>query len=287
MPIFTDQTGRILHFKAVPKKIISLVPSQTEFLFELGLEQEVIGITKFCVHPYHLFHQKKRVGGTKNISAEIIHQLQPELIIANKEENSKEQIEALEKLYPVWISDVKTLEDALQMMKELGRITGKEKNADNITTRIKASFENFSTELSQIGFPLAARPSRTGEPGEYILKAAYLIWRNPYLTVGGDTFINDMMHHCKLSNIFESRTRYPEIKIEQLRSIEDAGRRKCELLLLSSEPFPFSDKHRSELQLVLPGTKIILVDGEMFSWYGSRLLHAPAYFRKLLQEIQL
>src|SRR5450631_508598 len=130
MPIFTDQTGRILHFKAVPKKIISLVPSQTEFLFELGLEQEVIGITKFCVHPNHLFSQKKRVGGTKNISAEIIHQLQPELIIANKEENSKEQIEALEKLYPVWISDVKTLEDALQMMKELGRITGKEKNAD-------------------------------------------------------------------------------------------------------------------------------------------------------------
>jgi ABC-type Fe3+-hydroxamate transport system substrate-binding protein len=287
MRTFTDQTGRILTCWALPKKIISLVPSQTEFLFDIGLEEEVIGITKFCIHPTHWSLQKKRVGGTKNIRAEIIDQLQPDLIIANKEENSKEQIEELEKKYPVWISDVKTLEDALQMMQELGRITGREKNADTITSQIKASFANFSAELSRIGSPFVWKPDRNEEPGKYSLNAAYLVWRNPYLTVGGDTFISDMMHHCRLSNIFQGRSRYPEIKMEQLRSFNEAGTRECDLLLLSSEPFPFSEKHRLELQLALPNLKIILVDGEMFSWYGSRLLHAAVYFRKLLQEIQL
>ncbi|HEV3250228.1 MAG TPA: helical backbone metal receptor [Puia sp.] len=287
MPIYTDQTGRILNCPARPKKIVSLVPSQTEFLYDIGLEEEVVGITKFCIHPNHWFHQKKRVGGTKNISAKIIGQLQPDLIIANKEENSKEQIEELERQYPVWVSDVKTLQDALQMMGELGRITGREKETEDLAKQIKTSFANISAELSRIGIPLSGNPAGMGEPSEDFLKAAYLIWRNPYLTAGGDTFINDMMKHCRLSNIFESSPRYPEINMEQLKSLNNPGGRECELLLLSSEPFPFSDKHRLELQAVLPGMKIFLVDGEMFSWYGSRLLHAPAYFLKLLQEIRI
>jgi ABC-type Fe3+-hydroxamate transport system substrate-binding protein len=100
------------------------------------------------------------------------------------------------------------------------------------------------------------------------------------MTVGGDSFINDMLSHAGFENIFAHQTRYPETSIEQLRIAN------CQLLLLSSEPFPFRQKHIDELQKELPATKMILVDGEMFSWYGSRLSKAPAYFRQLQQQIQ-
>ena len=111
-------------------------------------------------------------------------------------------------------------------------------------------------------------------------QTAYLIWRNPYMAAGGDTFINDMMNHCGFENIYKETNRYPEIAIEELRE------KNCELLLLSSEPFSFKEKHVEELQPLLPDTKIILVDGEMFSWYGSRLLYGPEYFQQLLKLLQ-
>src|ERR1700741_3198050 len=108
---FIDQTGRKISIPQIPQRIISLVPSQTELLFDLGLDKEVVGITKFCVHPPEWFQTKTRVGGTKQLKIDLIKQLQPDLIIANKEENVKEQIEELEKHFPVWISDVNNLED--------------------------------------------------------------------------------------------------------------------------------------------------------------------------------
>ena len=114
MSIFTDQTGRKITLDKPPHRIISLVPSQTELLYDLGLHNEVIGITKFCVHPQEWFQHKTRVGGTRQINIDIIHELRPDLIIANKEENVKEQVEELAGYYPVWISDVKHLEAAYE-----------------------------------------------------------------------------------------------------------------------------------------------------------------------------
>ena len=253
---FTDQTGHTIQLARKPQRIISLVPSQTELLFDLGLNEEVVGITKFCVHPQQWFHNKTRIGGTKHVKPDIIHQLQPDLIIANKEENVKEQVEELAVRYPVWISDVNNLEDACEMITQVGAITGKERNALLLITKIKAKFSQ-----------LAIHSPKT--------RVAYLIWQNPYMTAGGDTFIHSMLEAAGFENVFADRKRYPEITPDDLQVAH------CQLLLLSSEPFPFKQKHLEELQSLLPEMKIILVDGEMFSWYGSRLAEAPAYFAKL------
>ena len=261
MPVFIDQTGRSVSIAHIPQRIISLVPSQTELLFDLGLNNEVIGITKFCVHPAEWFRSKTRVGGTKQLKMDIIHQLQPGLIIANKEENVKEQIEELEKHYPVWVSDVNNLEDAYEMIEQTGLITNKQQIAHEIISRIK---ENFAR--------LPAQDSK--------LRTAYFIWQNPYMTVGGDTFIHSMLEAAGFNNIYADKKRYPELSIDELQAAD------CQLLLLSSEPFPFTQKHIDQLQPLLPATKIILVDGEMFSWYGSRLQYAPEYFVQVPAQLK-
>lgn len=248
----------------IPKRIISLVPSQTELLHYLGLDQETIGITKFCVHPETWFHSKTRIGGTKTINRLLIDQLQPDLIIANKEENVKEQIEALANDHPVWLTDISNLGDALSMINDIGNLTAKQKEATSLIKEIKQGFDYLGSQL---------------QTTNYQLPTCYLIWRNPYITVGGDTFINDMLTRCGFENIFAHNTRYPEITLNQLQTAN------CQLLLLSSEPYPFKQKHLDELQSHLPDTRIILVDGELFSWYGSRLLYATDHFKNLISSI--
>jgi len=257
---FTDQTGHTIQLPRKPQRIISLVPSQTELLFDLGLNEEVVGITKFCVHPQQWFHNKTRVGGTRQVKPDIIHQLQPDLIIANKEENVKEQVEELSRRYPVWTSDINNPEDAYEMIMQIGAMTGKERNALLLITKIKAKFAQLHRSAEQI------------KPGT---RTCYLIWQNPYMTAGGDTFIHSMLEAAGFENVFADKRRYPEI------TMDDLIISNCQLLLLSSEPFPFKQKHIDELQPLLPATKILLVDGEMFSWYGSRLAEAPGYFAKL------
>lgn len=261
MRSFTDQVERTVKpGKYPPERIISLVPSQTELLYDLGLNDEVNGITKFCVRPHHWFREKTIVGGTKKLHIEKIRALKPDLIIANKEENEKEQLEVLEKDFAVWISDVKNLHGAYEMIGSVGTLTGKQTEAEKMIEQIK---NNFS-----------------GLPAPHAgLLTCYLIWQNPYMTIGGDTFINDMLQTAGFENIFSNKKRYPEITIEQLQTAN------CQLLLLPSEPYPFKPEHADELQSFLPKTIIKLVDGEMFSWYGSRMLHAADYFRRLRESL--
>jgi ABC-type Fe3+-hydroxamate transport system substrate-binding protein len=244
----------------LPLRIVSLVPSQTELLFDLGLDEQVVGITKFCVHPAEWFTTKTRVGGTKNINISTIKKLKPTLIIANKEENVKEQIEELANHYPVWLTNVNNLEEAVQMIEDIGALTHTQQKANHLTQKIKTNFEELNQTRANIN-------------------TCYLIWQNPYMTVGGDTFIHDMLQKCGFNNIFAHQSRYPEISINQLQTAN------CKLLLLSSEPYPFKQKHIDNLQQQLPNTKILLVDGEMFSWYGSRLLKAPQYFKELCLRV--
>jgi ABC-type Fe3+-hydroxamate transport system substrate-binding protein len=257
MPISTDQLGRTIELSQPPKRVISLVPSQTELLFDLGLEQEVIGITKFCVHPRKWLQTKTKVGGTKQLHMDVIKDLNPDLIIANKEENVREQIEELQKQYPVWISDINTLDDALKMIVTVGEMVDRIAGAKLMATSIAENFGNLKTTLTKG------------------IRAAYLIWKEPYMVAGGSTFINNMMQRCGFENVFSYQPRYPEVYIEDLQSLQ------CELVLLSSEPYPFKEKHIRELEGLLPRTIILLVDGEMFSWHGSRLLKAPPYFKQL------
>ena len=261
MQAFTDQTGHTIFLENTPKRIVSLVPSQTELLFDLGLDEQVVGTTKFCVHPPEWFYTKKRVGGTKKLHFDIIHQLQPDLIIANKEENVKEQVEELAKDYPVWISDVTDLPTACEMIEQIGLLINKPENAKELISTIKVNFSRL--------------PSSNNK-----LRTCYFIWNDPYMTIGGDTFIHSMMEAAGFENIFKSKQRYPAV------TIKDLVIANCELLLLSSEPYPFKQKHIDELKqaldkIGLSDIKILLVDGEMFSWYGSRLLHAPQYFKEL------
>ena len=258
----------------LPKRIVSLVPSQTELLYDLGLETETVGITKFCIHPQSWFRSKTRVGGTKTVNRTIIDQLDPDLIIANIEENVKEQVEALATDYPVWLTDVNNLTDALQMISDIGILTGKQDAAISLAASIKDSFFELE-KLQTTNHKLSAVKSRRNSG----LKTGYLIWKDPYMAAGNNTFINDMLQHCGLENAFADLYRYPEISVSELLT---AG---CQLLLLSSEPYPFQQKHIDELAAHLPNIKIMLVDGELFSWYGSRLLKSPDYFRELFSLI--
>jgi|ERR1035437_5592006 ABC-type Fe3+-hydroxamate transport system substrate-binding protein len=262
MPEFIDQTGRKVTVLENPKRIISVVPSQTELLYDLGLRDEIVGITKFCVHPNEWFRNKTRVGGTKKLDLEKIKSLNPDLIIANKEENTKEQIEELIKHFPVWISDVKALDGALKMIVAIGRIVCKDSEAKNIIDKIKEQFSHLPIQSSH-------------------KKVLYLIWREPYMTVNSDTFINDMIKRCGWINAFANHSkRYPEI------TIDDIQKAQPEIILLSSEPYPFKQKHIDELKQLHSHSIIKLVDGELFSWYGSRLIKSPEYFLQIIKATE-
>lgn len=259
--MLVDQMGRAMQAPAHPQRIISLVPSQTELLHDLGLGERVVGITKFCIHPESWFRGKPRVGGTKNVDLEKVRALKPDLIIGNKEENERTDIEALEKEFPVWMSNVDDLDSALEMIRRIGTLTGTMPRAEEIASGIADAFAGLQ--------PLP-RPMRT----------AYLIWRQPYMAVGKGTFINDMLERCGLINVFADKDRYPV-----LPDPPGGFPLATELILLSSEPYPFKEVHAEELRHLLPGTKCLCVDGEPFSWYGSRLLRSASYFAALLARL--
>jgi ABC-type Fe3+-hydroxamate transport system substrate-binding protein len=254
---YNDMMGRKVEVNYPPKRIVSIVPSQTELLYDLGLGEEVVGITKFCVHPEDWFRTKTRVGGTKQLHIDKIRELQPDLMIANKEENTQEQVEELAKEFPVWISDIQTVEEGLQMISAVGELTGKDERAKEIITEIR---KNFS-ELRQ---------------ATVLKRVAYFIWREPWMSVGHDTFISNMIETVGWENVFAKEERYPEVSAEMLENA------RPDMVLLSSEPFPFKEKHIAEVKAVLPEAEVLLVDGEMFSWYGSRMRLAPQYFQSLL-----
>lgn len=265
MPNFTDQTGRSVFISSSPQKIISLVPSQTELLSDLGLDASVVGITKFCRHPLSWFRTKRRVGGTKNPRISKIIELSPDLIIGNKEENRKEDIELLAESFPVWLSDVNNLYDALEMIETISTITGTIGTGKQLITKIDTAFDQLRHVYQTKYNPL---------------KVCYLIWQDPFIAVGNNSFIHDMLQQCGFINVFDNVPRYPTVTIDDIRSSQ------CDYIFLSSEPYPFKEKHLRSLQPLLPSQKVILVDGEMFSWYGSRLLQSAVYFQALMATLQ-
>ena len=259
MPVFYDQLNRAVTLASVPKRIISIVPSQTELLFYLELDDAIAGITRFCIHPQNKVKRVARIGGTKQLNMQLIHELQPDLIIANKEENEQTQVEELMTLYPVWVSDINDLASALDMVNKVGELTGKKTEANELSNNIQQQFNLL-------------------KPSDKKLRVAYLIWRKPYMVAGMGTFINEMLRLCGFINAFDN-DRYPQITPDGLVNA------RPDVILLSSEPYPFAQRHIAEFEELLPDTKIILVDGEMFSWYGSRLLYAPAFFNELISSL--
>lgn len=236
-------------------RIISTVPSQTELLAALGLDHEVVGTTKFCVHPEHWFRSKTRVGGTKSLDLDKIQSLQPDLILANKEENTQSEIELLAKTYPTYVSDVKTLEDALEMIATIGELTSRAQQALNLVDEIREKFKRIA---------VPPKPK----------SALYYIWKDPWMVAGADTFISNMLPYAGFQNAM-TNVRYPEITDLDIQQLNPA------YILLSSEPYPFKKQHVSAMQEVFPQSKVMLVDGEMFSWYGSRLTLSAHYFNEI------
>ncbi len=259
--IYTDQLQRKIELLNVPKRIISLVPSQTELLVALGLNEIIVGVTKFCIHPNTIRKEKTIVGGTKRINYEKVRRLNPDIILCNKEENAKEMVENLQKEYPVHVSDIFSITDALEMIGQYGKIFKKEKEAGQLISKITFEQALFIKSIENI-------PNKK--------RVVYFIWKDPWIAVGNNTFINHMLQLNNFENVFHHKARYPEVSPEEISSLK-----KLDLILLSSEPFPFSEKHILEIKRINNNAEIVLVDGEYFSWYGSRLVGAFSYFKTL------
>lgn len=255
---FTDQMGNTICLHGKPERIISLVPSQTELLFDLGLDEEIVGITDYCIHPAEKCRERATVGGPKSVDFARINELQPDLVIANKEENDREEIEKLQGMYPLWMSDIATLDDALGMIEGVGMVVGRVEDARRIIGRIRDSMASFDN----VG-----------------ITVAYFIWQDPYMVAGGHTFINEMIRRCGLTNVFAPLPRYPVVTDEQIREA------RPDVILLCSEPYLFTDRHVEEYKHAFPSARAIVVDGEIFSWYGSRLQYAGDYFRSLRHRL--
>jgi len=264
MRTFTDQLGTSHTFETAPKRIISLVPSQTELLYDLGLEENIIGITKFCVHPYHFKSTKKIVGGTKKVHIEKIRLLNPDIIICNKEENTLEIVESLQEIAPVWVTNIVTIDDNLEMISQFGKLFNKRTEAQKWLDKINFAYKDFQIFIQNYE----------------LRKVAYFIWKNPYMVAGSDNFINEMLKLNNFKNIYEERGRYPEVIIQKMRIQGDP-----EIVFLSSEPYPFKDEDAFEIGKCTHHAKMVFVDGEMFSWYGSRILKAFDYFKKMHQRL--
>lgn len=260
----TDQLGTSHSFESSPKRIVSLVPSQTELLYDLGLEERIVGITKFCVHPYHLKSTKTIVGGTKKVNFDKIRELSPDIIIANKEENTPEMVAQLSQIAPVWVTDIQTVADNFKMITDFGILFNCRTESQKWNDKIEHALTQFVTFMKTIG------PK----------KVAYFIWREPHMVAGSGTYINEMLKLNNFINIYENRSRYPEVIIQKMRIQGDP-----EIVFLSSEPYPFNEEHAFEIGRFTHHAKMTFVDGEMFSWYGTRLLKALEYFKILQKKI--
>ncbi len=257
---FIDQMNRTIRLAHMPKRIVSLVPSITELLAYFEMEEEVVGITKFCIKPETWFQTKTRVGGTKQIHLEVIRDLHPDIIIANKEENNQEIVTSLENEFPTYLTDIYTLEDAYEAIRRLASIFGKEEFAQRLIAKTKTDFKEFQTSTD---FKLL-------EGKSYL----YFIWHKPDMVAAKNTYIDDIFHQLGMVNSCIEE-RYPEVHHNE----------SPDVIFLSSEPYPFKEKDISYFQEKYPTAQIILVDGEIFSWYGSRIQYIIPYIQEILVKI--
>jgi ABC-type Fe3+-hydroxamate transport system substrate-binding protein len=241
-----------------PKRVVSLVPSITETLFEMGAGDRVLGVTRFCVHPEYARERSRVVGGTKNPRIETILSLCPDLVLANQEENRREDVEKLREKVPVRVFFPQDVPQAVADIRSLGSLLGLPEQASAIAAEVEHQLETL----------------RSLEPPRSI-RYLYLIWRRPYMVAGPSTFIESLLAEAGLVNQAPAdRGRYPEMDAEEVR------RSDADVLLLASEPFPFEQKHLGEL-----GQRAVLADGELLSWHGARLREGLPYLRALLEKI--
>ena len=258
-----DQLNRVLNFNTTPKRIVSLVPCQTELLFDLGLENKIVGITKSCIHPYHLKHTKTIVGGADTIDFDSVKDLKPDAIVCSTE-TSGEIIEQCVKIAPVHISNVTSIDDTLELINQYGKMFSCRTEASKITQKIEFNLNDFNSFI------------KNKEPK----KVAYFIWRDPWKVAGSKTFTNHLLALNKFENIYANKYKYSEIEIKKMRLEGDPN-----LVFLPAEPYPFKEEHAFELGRFTHHATTVFVDGKFFSWYGSSLVKAFDYFKNLHQRI--
>ncbi|MFC0300588.1 ABC transporter substrate-binding protein [Virgibacillus soli] len=254
MRTITDHLGREITFPYPPKRIVSLVPAITETMYHLQLAKEIVGRTRFCIFPKDKIANAVNIGGTKEIKLHRIQSLQPDLIIAEKEENTQEIVETLEQYFPVYVFEIQTIDDVLRMITDLGDVTNRQNQASKLSVNIQTAFSYV--------------------PNLQAKRVAYVIWRNPYMVVGKDTYIQSVLEKLGFINPFTSlEGRYPIV------TIEDFERANLDYIFLATEPFPFQEKHFAEFRVMDSKANLKIIDGEMF-WYGAKMIEAAAYFRK-------
>jgi len=257
--IFKDDLGYQVMIPDQPRRIISLCPSITETLFELGAGKQVAGLTSYCIHPYKKTKKKTKIGGPRNPDIPGILDLDPDLVITSREENRQEDVDILRKKLPVITFDVKSIESSRNMILKLGLITWRLKPAMNYVQKLD--------KLLHIKAPLHEAYS-----------VLYLVWKDPWMAAGHGNYICDLMKSQGFINVLpEHSRRYPVIHPAEIV--------QPDFIFLSSEPFPFNSEHLEETSIIFGGTKTVLVDGEMFGWYGTRIIRAIPYIRALRKKI--
>ncbi|MFN0203422.1 MAG: ABC transporter substrate-binding protein [Bacteroidia bacterium] len=258
MKIYIDNIGRRVQFPAKLERMISLCPSVTETLYDLGLAEKVVGRTKFCIHPSSEVKKAKIIGGTKKIDFAQIDALKPDVIWSVKEENTQEIVEELAKKHPVFVFDIDDFTSALEMIRVLGKLTETELLANQLTKNIQSQWTALKNKVEA-------------------KKCLYFIWKEPLMLASKGTYIDTVLTHLGFENLAHTLgERYPIIEEKQFADLA------IETIFLSSEPYPFAEKHLDYFRKLAPAAQIQIVDGEMFSWYGTRMLLASDYFKQTL-----
>ena len=248
-----------------PERIVSLVPSLTEALFALGVGPQVVGRTRYCTQPPRAVGRVAKVGGTKKVDAERVLGLEPDLVVAVKEENTREDIEGLKEAgVPVFVGAPETVEDALEMLRELADLVGA---TEDVAEAVLGPIERVYQRLRR-------------EPGR-VRKVFAPIWKGPYMSVGSDTYVHDVLETCGGENVCGSFARYPVVSLEGVEVLEP------EVVLLPDEPYPFSAEDLAGFYaLDIPAARedrIHLIDGKLLTWYGPRMASSLAQLSALLR----
>jgi ABC-type Fe3+-hydroxamate transport system substrate-binding protein len=237
-------------------RVVSCVPSLSELAEELS-PGCLAGRTRYCIAPSSISKVSK-IGGTKDLDVASIIRINPDLVLSVKEENEKCQIEELNAAgIPVEVFDIRTLKDAIAMVIRCGSLLGNEEMAGLL-----------ASEMQQ----LADQPKL--QRGTVL----YFIWKNPWMVAGRETFIGNLLELCGYENLAAEGTRYPQLQDEELLKLNPGT------IFLSSEPYPFREKHRKVFLNNFPNSPVYCVDGSIFSWYGRRTTLLPSYLNELLEN---
>lgn len=257
-----DADGVTHRLDESPRRIVSLVPSLTESVIALGGADRLVGVTEWCIHPEEVVKSIPKVRGTKNPYIKKILELQPDLVLANREENRRRHVVELRRHVPVFLTYPRSVFDALKTVRDLGVILDASERAGEILEMCEFLLDGIH---------------RTTNPYYH---TACLIWRDPWMAVGPDTYVHDLLGHFGFVNVYrEEDGRYPET------TLEDLAERGPEIVLLPSEPYEFAEGDREQVQTVVwskvPGCRAVLVDGGYLTGWGTRTLAALRYLTEL------